>query len=430
MFAGFRGVTQSQDSDALGSAPVGKPLIASIRAWSRRRKVVTSLVAVLVVLALYVGISLGVFIGRHPDDPFQQNVATWARDHQLGFIVNRMERWMHSKPPSSKPAESLALDVSDTVQDLPASTAPSTVPPGNSVPDESTPVTTAAATTTTDPTPAALATPVDPVIEGEGQWRPLVSLGGVPVIWATSVRPLSDYGSVVATAAAIDTERLHAGLFNGPLIPGKRGWNNGSSVMKAAVPSLVATFNGGFRMEHFKGGYITEGRTIRKMRDNEATLAIDRNGRLVLGVWGKDLRDDGTWVSLRQNLPPVVMDGEVSIKKFPGTYWGDDFHNVTFTYRSAVCSLADGRLMYVAVGKVDIELLGKALVSMGCITGMQLDINGNWPSFATYEGFGLAKRTPVLLDKRMGNPRRYLRKSDKDFFAFFDPATLPNGIVE
>jgi len=388
-----------------------------------------SLLAIVVALAMYVGISLGVFISQHPGDPFQQNVATWARGQGLGFIVNRLERWLHSDPPSTEAAGSLALEATEAV-DLAPTTVGTTAAPSTTVSSaDSTPVTTAAPTTTTNPAPVSLKTPVTPPLEGEGQWSTLVSLRGVPVIWATSVRPLAEYGSVVATAAVIDTTKLHAGLFNGPVIPGKSGWNNGSKVMAAAVPSLVATFNGGFRMEHFKGGYMAEGRTIRKMRENEATLGVTKEGRLVLGLYGREIRDDGTWAALRQNLPPVVVDGRVSIKDFPGTYWGDDYHDVTFTYRSAICTVGDGRLMYVAIGNVDIELLGDALVSMGCITAMQLDINGNWPSFATYKGLGEAKRTPVLLDKRMGNARRYLRKSDKDFFALFDPQILPEGVV-
>ena len=85
--------------------------------------------------------------------------------------------------------------------------------------------------------------------------------------------------------------------------------------------------------------------------------------------------------------------------------------------------------MYVAVGDVDINLLGRALVAMGCVTAMQLDINGNWPQFDTYRGFGQSKRTPVLLDRRMSNAGRYLHRSDKDFVALFDPESLPPNTV-
>lgn len=393
-----------------------------------RRRVLVALASVAAVVVLYAGVSLAVYTAQHSADPFQQNVATWGRIHHLGFVVNRLERWLHSDPPSAAPAASLALADVDTEVDPKVDTVVTTAttqPPTSAA----TSATTIAPATTVPIEPALIVPVISPALEGEGRWNVVAELAGRPVVWSTSVRPLSDYGSVVATAAVFDPDRLRAALFNGPEIPGGKGWNNGNHVMKAAQPSLVATFNGGFRFEHFKGGYVTEGRTVRALRKNEATMAIGRSGRLSVGVWGRDLVDDGSWVSIRQNLPPVVMDGVVSIKKFPGTYWGNDFHHVTFTFRSAICSRRDGLLMYVAMGDVDITLLGRALVAMGCVTAMQLDINGNWPQFDTYRGFGETKRSPALLDRRMSNAARYLRHSDKDFIALFDPETLPSGTV-
>uniref|UniRef100_A0A6J7PEV1 Unannotated protein n=1 Tax=freshwater metagenome TaxID=449393 RepID=A0A6J7PEV1_9ZZZZ len=401
-----------------------------LRTGSRWRRLAVALLALVTATVVYATVSLTVFVLRQSADPFQQNVATWARDHRLGFVVNRLERWVHADPPSARPASSLALEgVAGTA--LPPSTSAviDTVGPSSSpAPATSTPVS-AAPTTSVPAGPVSLAPALQPSLDGEGVWRVLASIGASPVVWGTSIRPLVEYGSVVATAAVLDSSRLHAALFNGSEIPGKGPWKNGSRITQGALPALVAAFNGGFRLEHIRGGYVTEGRTVRRLRNGEATLAIDRDGRLALGVWGKDLTDDGSWASVRQNLPPVVMDGVVSVKKFPGTYWGDDFHRVTFTYRSAICTRRDGLLMYVAIGDVDIMLLGRALVVMGCITAMQLDINGNWPQFDTYGGFGQDKRVPALLDRRMSNASRYLRRSSKDFIALFDPATLRDGVL-
>lgn len=403
-----------------------------VGAWSRKRKVLSAIGAVFAVLVLYVGISLTVFVMSHRDDPFDQNVATWARKHQLGFIVNRLERWRYSKPPSEKPADALALE-SDAVAPsttLAASTTPAPAPTTAPAGKPTVPTTAASTTTTLPAVPAAIAPQVVPALEGEGQWRPIAEVRGDAVVWATSIRPLAKYGSVVATAAVFDPKDFSAGLFNGRDIPGKGGWFNANRVKKEALPPLVATFNGGFRLEHFKGGYVTEGRMIRKMRKNEATLAISKDGTLAVGAWLRELPDDGSWKSLRQNLPPVVLDGKPSIDLFPGTYWGDDFHQVTFTYRSAICRLPNGMLMYVAMGKVDINLLADGLVNMGCEMAMQLDINGNWPQFVTFKGFGEPERKPVLLDKRMGNAGRTLRGSSKDFIALFDAETLPEGLIK
>ena len=64
----------------------------------------------------------------------------------------------------------------------------------------------------------------------------------------------------IAAFAIVDQTRLHAALFNGPTMPGAGKWKNGNKVTKAALPALVAAFNGGFELRHmFKGGYKTEG---------------------------------------------------------------------------------------------------------------------------------------------------------------------------
>lgn len=289
----------------------------------------------------------------------------------------------------------------------------------------STTTSTTAAPTTAAPTTTVYAPEaIDSTKAGEGQWEVAASIDGTPVVWTTKVHPLAKKPSVVATAAVIDQARLHAVLFNGPLIPGGRDWKYGNHVPASMLPALVATFNGGFELKHMKGGYFTEGRTVKRLRKGDATLAIDRNGRIVIGVYGTDLTNDGTWETLRQNLPPVVLDGKPVIDKAPGTYWGDDFGNVSDNFRSALCMLGDGRLMYVAMGLVDIRPLASGLVAMGCRTAMALDQNGSWPHFATYGDPGASKRAGKLLDRRMQQPNRAITRSKKDFVGLFDPDLL------
>lgn len=348
------------------------------------------------------------YVLDHPGDSVQQNVASWARNNGLGRIVDMLEAWLHDKAPSTTPAGSLALNDGD-------STSPSTVVP---------------ATTTTIPgQPANIAPRIDPALAGEGAWRSIFKVRHKTVVWATSLRPLQDYGSVVATIALYDPRSVRAALFNGSELPGDGPWNNDKRIMKAARPSLIAGFNGGFRFEHGPGGYVTEGRTVKPLRPGYATFAIDAEGYGTVGVWGDDLKDDGRWVSLRQNLPPIVHKGEFSWEKYTWVNWGNDYNNKVYNFRSAVCTRPDGRIMYVSVGDVNIRMLARTLVVVGCDTAMELDINGTWPLFATWNGFGTPARTGRKLDARMGDANRYINGATKDFFALFDPATLPPEVV-
>jgi Phosphodiester glycosidase len=250
-----------------------------------------------------------------------------------------------------------------------------------------------------------------------------------------TVHPLADQPAVVTSYAAFDQTRLHAGLFNGTELPGGGPWNNGWRVMPGALGAMVAAFNGGFKFKHLRGGYFTEGHIVKPLLDGEATMAISTSGRLVIGVYGQDMTNDGTWVSLRQNLPLIVDHGRdvTATAHEPGVahiYWGNDFGGVVLNQRSALCQRDDGLLMYAEVGDVDIKALAAALVAASCSRAMELDINGSWPEFITVRRPSSARIVPVGLDLRMSHLDRYITGgSTKDFVALFDPALLPANTV-
>lgn len=386
-----------------------------MRRPSMRHRGTRITVATLGLLALMVTTSVVRYHLENSDDPLQQNVATWARNHGMGAIVDRLELWLHSDPPSDTPATELAI----------AGNTESTVP-GNDEQDRFW-------------MPSALVSPISPPLDNEGLWAPFLSLRGETLVWATSIRPLAEFGSVVASAAAWDPSSFRAALYNGEEIPAGGPWNNYRRVSGEARKSLLITFNGGFRFEHRPGGYVTEGRTVQPLREGYATLGIDGDGRLHLGVWGEDLDDTGEWASLRQNLPPVVRGGVSVYRNYKGVNWGEDYDDKTYVTRSGVCTIDGGtiddavnddKLLFVTVGPVNIKGLADTMIAFGCDTGMELDINGNWPHFAKYTNFGETKREGRVLDKRMTNRDRHVNASKKDFFALFDPSTLPSGLVK
>jgi hypothetical protein len=186
--------------------------------------------------------------------------------------------------------------------------------------------------------------------------------------------------------------------------------------------------NGGFRFEHIMGGYITEGRVVKPLREGDATLAVGLDGKIVLGELGRDLFDDGSWVSMRQNLILIVDGGQSQVQRGiqQGVWWGADYGEEVYVPRSAVCELADGRLAYALVGRVNADQLARSLINLGCVKAMQLDINGSWPAFTTYPHNLDGSLQPQLIDRRMGtNVGRYLNGSAKEFVAFFDVGLLP-----
>ena len=426
------------------------------------------------VFLLVVAISVTQYVRAHPRDPLQQNIASWARENNLGPVVDQLEAWLHNDPPAVAPADSLALAIipdivpqtSTTVTTTPNQSSTSTSVPEiikplqirptaaiSSCPIDNTAATVVTSTTTSTTTTSTTTVPVLetststtsttipskpedlssqllPALPGEGKWQAVMRVRTKPIVYATSIRPLWCFGSVVATMATFDPTRVRTAMFNGTEMPGGKGWKNGSKIRGTAVRSLIASFNGGFRFEHEPGGYVTEGKTVRKLRKGYATLAISQEGISTVGIWGDTITDEDSWATLRQNLPPLVHNGKSVYANYPKVDWGNDFGNKVYNFRSAICLRTDGLMMFVAVGKVNIAMLADTLLVLGCKTGMELDINGQWPYFAVYSDFGKATRWGEIIDNRMGDPNRHLNGSTKDFFALFDPETLPAGAVK
>ena len=443
-----------------------------------RRKILKGVALVLIGFSLITAFSVTRYVLAHPNEPLQQNIASWARNNGMGAIVDQLEVWLHDEPPAVAPVDTLALvpldtdppqesttlpsnSVATTTALAPENTAPAvrrpmkatqscpaptnivttTLAPGEPTTTTTTTTTTISSSTlpgetTTTTTTTLPARPIDveavisPAIKGEGVWRAVAKVRKEPMIYATSIRPLWCYGSVVATMATYDPTKVRAALFNGTEIPGGKGWKNTSSIRGAAVRSLIASFNGGFRFEHEPGGYITEGRTIRKMRKGYATFGIRPDGSSTIGIWGEDMKADEEWASLRQNLPPLVAENKSVYASYKDVDWGQDFDNKVFSFRSAACVRMDGLMMFIAVGKVNIGMLADTLVILGCRTAMELDINGTWPFFSTYSNFGKTNRQGRTIDTRMGDPDRHLNGATKDFIGLFDPQTLKPGAVK
>ena len=404
---------------------------ATLRPWQRRHRRAWRAARWLVVTgALWNAVSFASYVVPDNGDTSSQRMATWARDHGLGPVIDRLETWVYSDPPSKEPADDLSLApivTLATTTTAPSTTVPAaatTLPTSETVPPTEPP-------TTLPPTPqppAALMPPINPALPGEGQWVPVAQAAGHDTMWATSIRPLGDVGGVVASMVVIDQTDLRSGLFNGSEEPGG-SWVRGNRVPGELQPALIAAINGGFRLEHIKGGYMTEGKVVKPLRNGDATVAIARDGTLFIGALGTDIVDDGSWASLRQNLILIVDGGVSQVQRgiAEGVWWGADFGREVYVARSAICELADGRVAYLMVDDVNAEQLAQTLVNVGCVQAIQMDINGGWPQFNVYVHNLDGTLDPHFVDQRMsGNRYRYLTGSTKEFFAFFDATLVPS----
>ncbi len=227
---------------------------------------------------------------------------------------------------------------------------------------------------------------------GEGVWQPAGRLvGGRPAVYETLLVPPGD--SKRAGIAWMDTSLLSARLYSGSMSPGGGPYKYTAPVAPAAAGSLVAAFNGGFKMKDAHGGYYTEGRMIDPLVRGAASLVIYANGSVTVGAWGTDVAMTTSVVAVRQNLFPLVVNGRPSAlastrawRAWGGTCpCGKGQQGSEYQWRSGLGVTADGALVYVVGPLLDPLQVADLLVRAGAVRGMQLDINPSWPVFASFK---------------------------------------------
>lgn len=265
------------------------------------------------------------------------------------------------------------------------------------------------------PAPATLRPfPGSPVFPGEGSWQPIGRLvGGQPAVYKTLLVPPG--GTKRAGIAWMDTGLLSARLYSGSMSPGGGPYTYTAPVAPTAASSLVAAFNGGFKMTDAHGGYYTENQMIRPLVRGDASLVIYANGAVTVGTWGKDVTMTPSVAAVRQNLYPLVIDGRPSARASTRRWrvWGGTCpcgagkHGSEFQWRSGLGVTADGALVYVVGPLLSPLQMAELLVQAGAVRGMQLDINPSWPVFASFkptapDGLAAPSNGASLIDTSRG----------------------------
>lgn len=233
--------------------------------------------------------------------------------------------------------------------------------------------------------PSNLAPFISPRISGEGVWNPAGRMvRGHEALYTTTIRP-PENPSVMAGVAWMDTNLLNARLYSGSLSPGGLNWKYTAPVSQSAAKTLVAAFNGGFLLPDSHGGYLSEGHLVAPLRRGGASLVIYADGSATVGMWGRDVSMTSSVVAVRQNLTLLVDHGSPvpGLDRYDVKTWGVSLGAVVDTPRSGLGVTANGALVYVE-GKMNIVDLARILVGAGAIRAMVLDMNPDWPIFASY----------------------------------------------
>lgn len=276
---------------------------------------------------------------------------------------------------------------------------------------------TSTTTTTTLPPPAAVPSTTStsiavspPASLVQGQWIPIgLVVDGIPTMMATL---LAAPGGPLTGVVRVDVRVTKVVQFAGTGEPGGN-WTFQGATGTAAVPALVAAFNGGFHTYESGGGWYAEGREAVPLRTGAASLVVRADGSATVGMLGRDVAVTPDVVSIRQNLN-LLVDGGVDISD--QSSWGAVLGGGIVTWRSGAGVDAAGNLIWAGGPSLTPHGLAQVLIQAGAVRGMQTDINPMWVSFSYYSS---PTTGTDLLGGMYFGPEHWLYGSARDFFAVF-----------
>lgn len=392
-------LTLAAPPDGSGSAPRDPK---RLRRRRRRKYVLRSLFGVMALVVGYVGFTLTPYLTAPGTDPFNARVAEWARDHQMSMLVTWLENETYTAPATGGKLNSGQLAQLESKKRQTANEerenlklAPADAPPN-------------------------IAPFATGAIPGEGVFSPAV-LGplGNPIVETAALRPDADHTSNLAYVAWLNQHALSFTLHPGYDQPGGT-WDEPDWLSPATRPRLVATWNGGFKVnpDDAMGGFYEDGRTAVPLVDGKAAEVFYKDGSLKIGAWGRDLGMTPDVAAVRENLNLLVDNGKVTVGEYDGSgaEWGYTIRGWYYIARSGVGITAKGDIVYVGGTELSVYTLAKLLKAAGAVYGMELDINPDWTSFMTYDGLrNPANPTGTKMWDFDQPANRYFSPSDRDF---------------
>lgn len=262
---------------------------------------------------------------------------------------------------------------------------------------------------------------IRPRLRGEGVWRAtFAGAHGPPPLLTTTFRSEAAYPRLVAGVAwirASETSVRYVPGVSEPPVAVPRSATTGE-VAPAQRRKLLATFNGGFKLNDAAEGFASAGHTWRPMVRGIGTFVRYASGRVDVIRWTRGAVVPANMVFARQNLPLIIEHGRLNPNLSDGPEWGATVGNATRVWRSGIGVDKHGNLLYAAANSQTVGSLARILQRAGAVRALELDINQDWISFITY-GHRDAGAPVKLLPDILKPATRYLAPDDRDFFAVF-----------
>ncbi len=268
---------------------------------------------------------------------------------------------------------------------------------------------------------------IQPALAGEGTWSvgglPVATPGGTPLVAKAFLRPDPARPYAIVTMLQFDLRFDSLHMVAGTQQPGGPLGHAGAGAIPAAAQqgnTLLAAFNGGFKYSDGQYGMMAQGVVYVPPQMGAATIAVTRQGQVLLGIWGSTpglQANNPNLVAWRQNAALLVDNGKVNPLTHDGAAWGGTILNSSYTWRSGVGITAHDTLIYAAGNSLSAATLGLALQKAGAVYAMQTDINPFWVRAFLYQRDASGALQITKLHPGMsGSGMEYLINDARDFF--------------
>jgi hypothetical protein len=268
---------------------------------------------------------------------------------------------------------------------------------------------------------------VTPSITGAGTWS-IQQLApspynALPLVAKTFIQPDPSHPYAVVTMLQFDSRFISLHMVAGTSEPGGSQGFPGPGVIPSSSQqgnALLAAFNGGFKYADGQYGMAVGGVVYVPPQPGAATIAVTKQGQIILGAWGVDPRlnsNNADLVAWRQNASLLINNGVINPLSQDGAAWGATILNSAYTWRSGLGITANGNLVYAGGNSLTAQTLAVALKAAGAVLAMQTDINPYWVRAFLYQrnnqgGLNITKLNPNM----QGSGTEYLNGTARDFF--------------
>lgn len=285
-----------------------------------------------------------------------------------------------------------------------ARSAGATAPPAASSSTSSVP------TAAPPPPPPRLAVRA-PASVGPG-WGTVARVHGRPAAWLARRAGVS--------LMRFDQSLVHLTLHTGTSDGGESGWAYPNRVTRREIHSLIATFNGGFKLSYHDVGFVSARRVAAPLSPGLASIVTYTDGSTDIGAWRAGVpRPGGHVFSVLQNQRLLVDHGAgaANLSSCIIACWGETIGSRTVVARSGLGVRADGQLVWAAGEQLTPGGLAHALLAAGAQRAIELDINPDWVAGYLYPHHPTGPTAVPVVPEQHGIAGAMLEADPRDFLA-------------